>query len=82
VAIEGFADASAAGPFDRDLSQQRVLVVQSALVGLGVDPRRTIVRPYGPEYPIASNATAAGRQMNRRVEIVVSDRDGVIAPRG
>jgi outer membrane protein OmpA-like peptidoglycan-associated protein len=48
--------------------------VQSALAASGVDAHRIIVRGYGPAYPIASNDTPAGRQLNRRVEIVISDR--------
>jgi outer membrane protein OmpA-like peptidoglycan-associated protein len=80
VAIEGFADTG--GYAGRKLSEDRARTVQAALVTLGVDPRRTVARGYGRDYPIASNDTAAGRQMNRRVEIVVSDRGGVIIPRG
>ncbi len=81
VAIEGFSDTSD-GYRDRDLSERRATVVQSTLINLGVDSRRMVVRAYGPAYPIASNATAAGRQLNRRVEIVVSDRPGLVVPRG
>jgi len=81
VAIEGFSD-TADGYRDRDLSERRAAVVQSTLISLGVNPGRMVVRAYGPAYPIASNATAAGRQLNRRVEIVVSDRPGVVVPRG
>ena len=54
--------------------------MQSALAALGVDARRIIVRGYGPAYPIASNDTPAGREMNRHVEIVISDR-GYVIPR-
>jgi len=82
VAIEGFSDPSGDRYADQRLSEQRALVVQAALISQGVDSRRTIVRGYGRAYPIASNATAAGRQMNRRVEIVVSDGGGIVVPRG
>jgi outer membrane protein OmpA-like peptidoglycan-associated protein len=82
VAIEGYADSSGNTNADQRLSEQRALAVQSALVGYGVDSRRIVVRGYGPSYPVASNSTPAGRQMNRRVEIVISDASGVIAPRG
>ncbi len=82
VAVEGFADTSADTYTDQQLSERRARVVQATLVSLGVDPARTVVRGYGPAYPIASNATAAGRQMNRRVEIVVSDGSGRVVPRG
>ena len=38
-------------------------------------------RGYGKAYPVASNDTAAGRQLNRRVEVVISDENGMIGPR-
>ena len=82
IAIEGYSDPSGNRRFDQKLSEDRALAVQAALVSMGVDSRRMIVRGYGREFPIASNATAAGRQMNRRVEIVVSDGGGMIVPRG
>jgi outer membrane protein OmpA-like peptidoglycan-associated protein len=82
IAIEGFTDTSGSSYFDQRLSEQRALAVQAALVNMGIDSRRTAVRGYGRSYPVASNATAAGRQMNRRVEIVVSGSGGVVVPRG
>ncbi len=82
IAIEGYADTSGSSYFDQRLSEQRALAVQAALVNLGIDSRRTIARGYGRSYPVASNSTPAGRQMNRRVEIVVSDTGGIIVPRG
>lgn len=82
IVVEGYADSSGNTSVDQRLSEQRALAVQSALVTYGVDPRRILVRGYGPAYPVASNSTPAGRQMNRRVEIVISDRSGVIPPRG
>lgn len=81
VAIEGFADTNDYAA--RKLSEQRATAVQAALVNLGVDSRRTVARGYGRDYPIASDDTPAARQLNRRVEVVVSDRGGVvIVPRG
>ena len=82
IAIEGFTDTSSNRFYDQKLAERRAYAVQSTLASLGVDPRRTVVRAYGPAYPVASNATVAGRQMNRRVEIVVSDTNGVVIPRG
>ena len=80
VAIEGFADTNDYA--DRNLSERRARAVQEALVNLGVDSRRTVARGYGREYPVASNDTPAGREMNRRVEVVISDRGGIVVPRG
>lgn len=41
-----------------------------------------MARGYGEEYPVASNDNVAGRQINRRVEIVISDEQGMIGSRG
>ena len=80
ISVEGFSDDAGNTYRNQELSEQRALTVQSALTTLGVDPRRIIVHGYGPAYPIASNDTSLGRQMNSRVEIVISDR-GFVAPR-
>jgi outer membrane protein OmpA-like peptidoglycan-associated protein len=74
ISVEGFTDSAGDSYWSQQLSERRALAVQSALAALGVDARRIIVRGYGPAYPIASNDTPAGRQLNRRVEIVISDR--------
>ena len=51
------------------------------LVDMGVSSDRVTTRGYGEEYPVAGNDTASGRQLNRRVEIIMSDDKGNIAPR-
>lgn len=48
---------------------------------MGVNSDRISMRGYGEQYPVASNDTAANRQLNRRVEIILSDDSGRIAPR-
>ena len=78
IAVEGFSDGGGDTYWNQQLSERRALAVQSALAAMGVDARRIIVRGYGPAYPIASNDTPAGRQLNRRVEIVISDRSYVV----
>jgi outer membrane protein OmpA-like peptidoglycan-associated protein len=80
ISVEGFTDDAGNVSWSQQLSERRALAVQTALAGLGVDPRRIVVRGYGPAYPIASNDTSAGRQMNSRVEIVISDH-GYVIPR-
>jgi outer membrane protein OmpA-like peptidoglycan-associated protein len=80
ISVEGFTDDAGNTYRNQKLSEQRALAVQSALTLQGIDPRRIIVHGYGPAYPIASNDTSMGRQMNSRVEIVVSDR-GFVPPR-
>ena len=58
-------------PYNFELSQRRAEAVRDFLVTHGVSPDRITARGYGESYPIASNDTTAGRQQNRRVEVVV-----------
>lgn len=81
VSIEGFTDSVGNPASNQDLSERRASAVRIALIDRGVDPSRLVARGYGEEYPVASNANPAGRQMNRRVEIVISDANGMIASR-
>jgi OOP family OmpA-OmpF porin len=53
-----------------DLSQQRAEAVRDFLIKNGIDAERIEARGYGEAAPVASNDTEAGRQQNRRVEIV------------
>jgi outer membrane protein OmpA-like peptidoglycan-associated protein len=82
VAIEGFSDSSGDAYYDRRLAEQRAAAVQAALVGAGVAPSRMVVRSYGQDYPVASNGNVEGRRLNRRVEVVVSERANMVPPRG
>lgn len=82
VLIEGFTDNTGSLSTNLDLSQRRADAVRQALIQRGINDRRIRTRGYGPEYPVAPNSTAAGRQRNRRVEIVISDDQGVIMERG
>jgi outer membrane protein OmpA-like peptidoglycan-associated protein len=76
--IEGFTDSQGGQAANVDLSQRRAMAVRDALVEQGVFADRLSTHGYGDAHPVASNATAAGRQMNRRVEIVLS-RDDTMA---
>ena len=73
VAIEGFTDSIGGEAYNRALSQRRARAVERALVARGIDASRVETRGYGEAYPVATNATAAGRQLNRRVEFVLAD---------
>ncbi|MEO8159208.1 MAG: OmpA family protein [Betaproteobacteria bacterium] len=81
VMIEGFTDGTGSNSRNQELSDNRALAVRTALLDMGIGAARIKSRGYGESYPVAGNDTAAGRQLNRRVEIIVSDDNGNIAPR-
>lgn len=72
VRIEGHTDSRGKRETNLRLSQQRADAVRAHLVGLGVAPERLESRGFGPEQPIETNKTAAGRDRNRRVEFVIT----------
>ena len=81
VLVEGFTDSVGAAAYNQDLSERRAAAVRSALLGMGVAPERVAMKGYGKAYPVANNDTAGNRQLNRRVEIVLSNSGAPIAPR-
>ena len=72
IAIEGFTDSTGSPDSNQRLSERRAQAVKDALTGRGIESRRIDARGYGPSFPVASNATETGRQLNRRVEIVIN----------
>ena len=72
IAIEGFTDTGGSSVANRRLSESRAQALREALVARGIEPRRIEARGYGDSFPVASNDTAGGRQLNRRVEIVIN----------
>nr|WP_230687690.1 OmpA family protein [Hymenobacter ruricola] len=72
VRVMGFADSRGDKNYNKDLSEKRAEAVKSYLVANGgIEAGRVSVEPMGEAMPAASNATAEGRQENRRVEIAV-----------
>lgn len=78
--IEGFTDSVGNDAHNQELSARRADAVRAALAGMGVAMDRLATQGYGEAYPVAGNDSAGGRQMNRRVEIVLSDENGAIRP--
>ena len=75
VRVIGFADSRGDKSYNRELSEKRAQAVKSYLVGTGkIDGARVSTEPRGETMPVATNATPAGRQENRRVEIAVRTR--------
>jgi outer membrane protein OmpA-like peptidoglycan-associated protein len=70
--IDGFTDNKGTPQYNMTLSDKRAKAVRDFLVGQGVGTDAVTTRGLGESNPVASNATAAGRQQNRRVELVVS----------
>ena len=71
LSIEGHTDSVGGDDYNLGLSQRRAEAVKNALVAKGVGSERIVTKGFGKKFPIASNATAQGRQLNRRVEVVV-----------
>jgi outer membrane protein OmpA-like peptidoglycan-associated protein len=83
VQVDGFTDSVGSDSYNLDLSQRRADAVRSALLARGVDSTRISSQGYGKGFPVASNSDSGGRQLNRRVEIVIGGENGApIAPRG
>ncbi len=73
VQVEGHTDNVGSEELNQRLSRQRAESVQQYLTGEGIASRRITARGLSMSQPIASNDTAAGRQQNRRVEIIIDD---------
>lgn len=81
ILIEGFTDNIGSDWYNEDLSRKRSDAVRQALLSRGISSNRIEIIGYGKRFPVATNSTEAGRQQNRRVEVIISDRDGNIPRR-
>jgi len=72
VRVVGHTDSVGSDQYNQDLSERRAFAVADYLANRGVDPRRLTAEGHGEREPRASNATEAGRQLNRRVEVFVT----------
>jgi outer membrane protein OmpA-like peptidoglycan-associated protein len=73
VLVEGHTDSTGSADYNLRLSEARAASVESVLIRNGVSPDRIRTRGLGQSVPVASNQNAAGRQQNRRVEIVIAE---------
>ncbi len=76
VTIEGHTDSVGEEAFNQTLSENRANAVRSELLSRGIDASRIVAVGKGESVPVATNDTAAGRQQNRRVEIIISNPTG------
>lgn len=82
VQIEGHTDSVGGEDYNLALSERRADAVAGALRMRGVPSDRYEAKGLGKDFPVASNDTDAGRQQNRRVEIIFSDDSGRFAQGG
>jgi OOP family OmpA-OmpF porin len=75
--IEGHADSIGTEEYNLVLSQRRADRVMKHLIALGTDSVRLTALGYGEDRLIADNSTDENRQMNRRVQVILSDRKGM-----
>ncbi len=72
--IEGYTDSTGSPEGNQVLSERRAATVRDFLIAQGVPVNNVVAQGFGAENPIASNTTPQGRQMNRRVDLVVSGK--------
>lgn len=75
ILIEGHTDSTGKHDYNMTLSEKRAASVSNYLKTLGVTGVRLTTVGYGPDQPIADNATEAGRKENRRVEVAIFAND-------
>lgn len=78
VVIEGHTDSRGSDEYNLDLSQRRADAVRFLFVSSGIDSARIQAKGMGEHYPIASNDNDGGRQLNRRVEIIIESQAGTV----
>ena len=71
IDVTGHTDSTGSDQYNLELSQKRAQSVSAYLIGQGLDSRRFYIVGAGEAQPIADNNTPAGREQNRRVEILV-----------
>jgi outer membrane protein OmpA-like peptidoglycan-associated protein len=71
VLIEGHTDSVGTQAYNLILSEKRAQSVERYLVEQGIDIGRITTKGLGPDFPVADNASAEGRQLNRRVEVIL-----------
>jgi outer membrane protein OmpA-like peptidoglycan-associated protein len=70
--VEGYTDSVGGDEYNQLLSEQRGGAVRDYLTQQGMAANSVSTKGFGKNQPVASNATAEGRQQNRRVELVIS----------
>ena len=82
VAVEGHTDSDGSAPLNDSLSKARATAVAEALLARGVQAARVSTAGYSFNCPVASNATEAGKLLNRRVEVIVLEEKVAVLTAG
>ena len=80
VEIDGHTDGKGSIAYNQKLSERRADSVKQYLVGRGIDAGRMSTKGFGKTQPIADNNTEEGRELNRRVELKVTESSATAAP--
>jgi OOP family OmpA-OmpF porin len=81
VEIDGHTDGKGGAAYNQKLSEARAASVKKYLVGRGIDEGRMTTKGFGKSMPVADNGTDEGRELNRRVELKVTESaNGEAAP--
>ena len=73
VVIHGYTDSLGSGEYNQRLSERRANSVKAYLASQGIDSTRLSASGMGQSAPVAGNDSGAGRQQNRRVEVIISN---------
>lgn len=74
VVVQGHTDSTGSEEHNQELSERRANAVRGYLASQGVDPARLAAMGFGETMPVADNDSAAGRQQNRRVDVMLHAR--------
>jgi outer membrane protein OmpA-like peptidoglycan-associated protein len=72
IEVEGHTDSVGSDDYNQRLSERRAESVRAYLLQQNIPPQEVATAGFGEARPVATNGTAAGRQQNRRVELVVT----------
>lgn len=74
IVAQGHTDSTGSDSYNQSLSERRAEAVRGYLVAQGIDPARVIALGYGETHPVADNSTSAGREQNRRVDLLLKGK--------
>lgn len=74
IRVTGYTDSVGSKKYNQDLSMRRAQAAREYLVSHGIDEKRIVLSGMGEANPVASNDTAEGRAMNRRVEVAAESK--------